>query len=205
MFRHVFLVGLLSVEVSDAQALAGYVRTPEGQPIPNATVTARKRDADGRIVLDARSGRRGDYRFPELLDGVWEVESVAEGRLSVRYMPIYVQYPYPRELNIVLPVAVGPGDEPPVMVEALLVGRLVNRRGEAVGRAEVCVVTLAPTMSKRCRFTNGLGQYSLPVPFGLHEVTVRVEGRAVFTRDLVIETPGIVWDPIQNPITSEGR
>ncbi|WP_146056994.1 collagen binding domain-containing protein, partial [Streptomyces sp. SM14] len=112
----------LEVLLGGPGRLRGRVRTPEGDPVPDAVVTMT--DPQGDVVATARSAADGGYRLEGLVAGDYTLAAGAPGRRPGA-----------------LPVTVVNGDQPPQDIEltggAVLRGAVRNDAGRPVADARV--------------------------------------------------------------------
>jgi hypothetical protein len=106
VLRAVFfmLIGLCLIGAAGAQsnegAIAGTIFDPSGSAIPNAKVVA-KNQATGEVA-DTTSTSAGDYRFPSLAIGNYEITATAPGFKSVKQVGVVVQIQSTTSLQITL-------------------------------------------------------------------------------------------------------
>ena len=87
---------------SNEGALAGSILDPSGSVVPNASVTARN-TANGQTFTTVSTGA-GDYRFPSLAIGAYEISAAANGFSTSKQTGVVIQIQSTTSLNIALSV-----------------------------------------------------------------------------------------------------
>jgi protocatechuate 3,4-dioxygenase beta subunit len=84
-------------------SLEGSVRDPSGNPLPDSVLTAV--ETDGGYQLEAVSDSEGQYRFPALPPGIYDVTAKAKGYKDVVHRRIFLFSPGSTVENFVFEVS----------------------------------------------------------------------------------------------------